>query len=147
MSEVLIVTDLGHFKAYRLVENPMESPKLELIKEQDNIEAHGRLGEKLSDEAGRFGMGGERSSLKGYGEQHNIESEIERKIIKNISNEINQIIKSENPQRWHLFAAKRINNNIITLLNKEVLKKLKKNVKSDLTKLSKKELLEYLKQT
>ncbi len=143
MGEVVIVTDLGHFKAYRLVQNPLESPRLELIKEEDIIDAHGRLSEKLTDEAGRFGMGGERSSLKGYGEKHNLESEMEKKIIKSISREIIEIIKSENPERWHLSAAKTINNKILSYIDQGILRKLKKNIKADLTKLSKKELLGY----
>ncbi len=143
MKEIVIVVDLGHFKAYRLIKSPMGSPRLELIEEYDNISAHGRLSEKLSDEAGRFGMGMEKGSIKGYGEAHHLELDIQKKIIKLIVKDINALINAEKPERWYLAAPKKVNNQIVENLLTEVRETLKKNVKADLTKVKKSELLEY----
>jgi len=76
MDKIIIVADLGHFKAYRVSKKPMESARTTLIGSYDFIEAHGKLGDKLSDTAGRFGMkGGKKGAAKGYGEAHNIKTE------------------------------------------------------------------------
>jgi len=145
MGEILIVTDLGHFKAYEVIEEPMESSRLELIKEFQNIEAHKRMGEKLSDEPGRFGReqgGGQ--IIKGFGEDHNLQAETEKKLIKAIAREIDKIIKKYSCTKWHLAAEKTINNRILEGIDKDVYGYLDKNIKADLTKKGKKELLSYI---
>jgi hypothetical protein len=55
MNKIIIAVDLGHFKAYKITKNPMESTRTKLIKSYDAIDAHGKLSEKLTDNAGRFG--------------------------------------------------------------------------------------------
>lgn len=141
MKKMLIVVDLGHFKAYQVSKSPAESPKIELVKGFDTIEAHGRLREKLSDEAGRFGLSGGKKGIMGYGEPHNIGLEIRKKLIKQISDEINALILRERCSEWHLAAGKSINRQILDNLSSSVLQKLEKNLVSDLTKKHKSELL------
>jgi hypothetical protein len=55
MDKIIIITaDLGHFKAYRITKDPLEtSPIVTLIESYDSIEGHGKLGDKLSDAAGK----------------------------------------------------------------------------------------------
>ncbi len=145
MKKNIIVVDLGHFKAYRVSKNPLESVKVKLIKNYDTLEAHGRLREKLSDEAGRFGVYGGKTGIKGYGEAHNLELEIEKKLIKLIAKDINDLIKKEACKKWYLAASKKINNQIIKNLDPAIKAKLAKNVSADLTKTDKSELLSYFK--
>jgi len=145
MKKIIIVADLGHFKAYEVSRNPMESPRIELKKSYDIIEAHGRLGDKLSDGAGRFGMTGGKKGIKGYGEPHNMKLEMKRKLIKQISKEINELIKKTKPSRWHLAASKGINKQIIENLEPSVRERLDKNISADLTKKHKSEILDYFK--
>jgi hypothetical protein len=38
--------------------NPLESPKIELLKSYDAVAGHGKFGDKLTDDAGRFGFNG-----------------------------------------------------------------------------------------
>ncbi len=143
MKKIMIIVDLGHFKAYMVSKNPLESAKVDLIKNYDTIEAHLRLGEKLSDEAGRFGMNGGKKGIKGYGEPHNLELEIEKKLIKLIAKDIDDLIKKEDCKRWYLAASKKINKQIIKNLDPAIKAKLSKNVSSDLTKTKKSELLSH----
>jgi hypothetical protein len=90
MNKIIIAVDLGHFKAYKITKNPMESTRTKLIKSYDAIDAHGKLSEKLTDNAGRFGTGrGTKIEAKGYGEQHNLQTEIEKrsgKLTNRLSN-------------------------------------------------------------
>jgi len=46
---IIVVTDLGHFKAYRITQEQMESPRVTMIESYDSIEGHGKLVDKLSD--------------------------------------------------------------------------------------------------
>lgn len=145
MSEILIVTDLGTFKAYEIVKEPLQSPKLELIKAFENIPAYAKVSDIMADEAGRFGVeqyGG--GIIKGYGEKHNLEEEIKRRILKTIAEEIEKIIKEHKPKIWHFASEKTINNQLLDLLNEDTKKLISKNIKANLTKLGKKELLDYL---
>jgi hypothetical protein len=144
MNKIIIAVDLGHFKAYRITKNPMESARTKLIKSYDAIDAHGKLSEKLTDNAGRFGTGrGTKIVAKGYGEQHNLHMEIEKKLIKTIARDINEIIKKEKYPKWYLAAIRKINKQVVELLNVTVKNKLEKNITSDLTKTHTSEILSY----
>ena len=141
MNKLIIVVDLGHFKAYRVSKNILESPRIENLKSYDSIEAHGRMGEKLSDNAGSFGLLGGKKGVKGYGEPHNIKLEAKKKLIKNIVGDINSLIKKKKCNEWYLAAGKSLNKQIVDNLDPSVRTKLKKNILSDLTKKHKSELL------
>jgi len=144
MSTVIVTVDLGHFKAYRVTWDPVASPKIELIASYDSIEGHGKLSEKLSDIAGRFvGGGGEGEVAKGYGEPHNLESNIRKKLAKLIALDINALIKKEDCGRWYLVAGEKINKDIIKKLDPAAKAKLNKNISFDLTKIPKSEILSH----
>jgi hypothetical protein len=145
MNKLIIVVDLGHFKVYRVSKNILESPRIDNVKTYDNIEAHARLGEKLSDDAGRFGLLGGKKGVKGYGEPHNIKLEAKKKQIKNIANDINDLIKKRKCNEWCLAAGKNINKQILDNLAPSVRAKLIINIISDLTKKHKSELLSCFK--
>ncbi|MBI5640981.1 MAG: host attachment protein [Nitrospirae bacterium] len=144
MKKIIITVDLGHFKAYRVTKNPMESARAELIESYDSIEAHGKLSEKFSDANGRFGLsGGKNGSPTGNGEPHNTGLEMEKRHLKLISKDINTIILKEDCEKWHLAASKKINGKIVENLAPAVKARLDKNITSDLTKVGKAELLGY----
>jgi hypothetical protein len=143
---IIIVVDLGHFKAYRVTKAPMESAKTTLIESYDSIDGHGKLSDKLSDSAGRFGVGGGKNgSAKGYGEPHNLHTENEKKLIRMIAKDINSLIKRENCTKWHFASVKRINKQIVKLLHPDIKAKLDKNITSDLTNVASSEILGYFK--
>ena len=145
MNTLIIVVDLGHFKVYRVSKKILESPRIDNLKSYDNIEAHTRLGEKLSDDAGRFGLIGGKKGVKGYGEPHNMKLEAKKKQIKNITDDINILIKKKKCNEWYLAAGKSINKQILDNLDQSVRAKLKKNIISDLTKKHKTDLLSLFK--
>src|SRR5438552_846879 len=54
-NKLVVVTDLGSFKAYKLEVNGLhKTPRLELIEEFNLVEAHGKMSDRLSDLAGRY---------------------------------------------------------------------------------------------
>jgi hypothetical protein len=146
MDKVIIAVDLGHFKAYRVTKKDLESPKIQLIESYDSIEGHGKLSDKVTDKAGREGMGGGKNgAAKGYGEPHNMELEMEKKAVRLIARDINTIIKKEGAPKWYLAATKMINSQIIENLESDVKAKLDKNITSNLTKTDKTDIMKHFK--
>jgi hypothetical protein len=142
---IIIAADLGHFKAYRITKDPLEtSPGITLIESYDSIEGHGKLGDKLSDAAGRFGRGGGKEEpAKGSGERHNIELEIEKRLIKMMAKDIDTVIVSEKCDKWYLAAGEKINRQLVENLKPEVKDKLLKNITANLTNIKKSEILSH----
>lgn len=51
---VIVVTDQGNFKAYKLERTDMNTPRLTLLEEFLPVNGHGKLLDKVSDQAGRY---------------------------------------------------------------------------------------------
>jgi hypothetical protein len=146
MKTIIITVDFGHFKAYQVTEGTGKSPKIELMESYDSLEGHSKLGAKLSDIAGRFtGGGGKGEVAKGYGEPHRLKADIDRKLVKVITTDINKLIKKEDCDNWHLAAGEKINKEIIKKLDPKVKSKLHKNITADLTNIPKSKILGYFK--
>ncbi|HTR44266.1 MAG TPA: host attachment protein [Thermodesulfovibrionales bacterium] len=146
MTSMIITVDLGHFKAYRVTTDSAVSPRTDLVEMHDIFEGHGKLSERLSDSAGRFrGGGGKDEFAKGYGEPHNLESEISRRVMKTIATDINRLVKREGCESWYFAAGDKINRGIIEKLDPEVKSRLRKNMPADLTKVRKSEILDHFK--
>ncbi|MHB8880251.1 MAG: host attachment protein [Thermodesulfovibrionales bacterium] len=141
MNRLIVAVDLGHFKAYRLIKEPEESPRLELIESYDTLEGHGRMSEKVSDSLGRFGTGGQNGLATHSGEPHNIELENSRRAVKLIARDINSLITKTACDGWYLAAGKQINGQILGSLDSSVRAKLNKNISLDLTKVEKSAIL------
>ncbi len=144
MTMVIIAVDLGHFKAYKVGKTKLGSSKMQLIESYDSIEAHGKLLDRITDQAGRFRLGGDKggnSKAKGYGEPHNIKLEEEKRLIKLIAKDINTLIGREKCEAWCMAAPAEINSRIVENLLPDVTSKLAKNVMCNLTRSRKLEIL------
>jgi hypothetical protein len=144
MNKIVVAADLGHFRAYKLSETASGKWKTDLIRSHDSAEGQGKLSETLSDSAGRFpGGGGESEKVRGYGEPHNLETELQKKLSRRIARDINSLIKKEEYTAWCLAAPAKINGIIVSHLKPEVKTALIKNVVADLTKVKKAEIAGY----
>jgi hypothetical protein len=144
MTTIIIAVDLGHFKAYKVGKTKIGNSKMQLIESYDSVEAHGKLLDRITDQAGRFRMGGGKggtTKAKGYGEPHNMLLEEEKRLIKLIAKDINAIIGREECEAWCLAAPAEINGRILEDLLPEVKAKLGKNVTCNLTRSKKLEIL------
>jgi len=144
MDKLIIAVDLGHFKAYKVSTDSPGSPKINLVESYDSMEGHGKLGEKLSDEAGRFGVGGGKNgAAKGYGEPHNIELESEKKTARLIAKDIATILEREGIKKWWFAAGDKINSLVIENLGADIKAKMDKNITLNLTKAKKSEIMKH----
>ena len=151
---VIIVAALGELKAYRLIEttgidphetmqvshvNRMEGEKsamnLELLCDIEYVEPHTHISDEMSDKPGRFDVS--------TGEPHNMKLEKERRGVKQIAEDINDLIAKEAPEAWYLAFPKDTNHQLSDMLDAPAKQKLAKNLAADLTKVHKEELLSH----
>lgn len=138
-SKLIVVADLQHFRLFEIKKDPLDRESLELLESVDSAETHKRVSEKVSDQHGNFkGVG-----ASGFGEDHNIELEWERRRIKEIAEQISQVLQNHTHELWYFAAPKAINNQIVELLNNESKKSMKINLHSDLTNIPNNKLLEH----
>ena len=147
MDKLIIAVDFGHLRAFRVKEEPLGRGKVELIESYDSLETHGRVNEKLSDQAGRFRLSGGKGSAakaKGYGEPHNVKLEAEKRLTKLIAKEIGCILSRETSyEAWYFAAPDEINGRILEHIDPEAKTRLGKNVLANLTNSKKSDVLKY----
>ncbi|HZA38226.1 MAG TPA: host attachment protein, partial [Candidatus Baltobacteraceae bacterium] len=106
-TSLIIVTDRGSLKAYRVNETPTRGPSLQLVQAFDLTDAHGRLIDKVTDLAGRFpvtnGAGGHHGAAS-IAERTQLETETDRRIHKELADQIVKIVSSNGKEGWS-FAA------------------------------------------
>jgi hypothetical protein len=136
-SSLVIVTDRGELKAYRVNETPTRGPSLQLVQAFNITEAHGRLVDKLSDLAGRFpvtnGPGGHHGAGS-IAERTQLGTETERRIHKELADQITKIVSSNGKEGWAFAAPAEIHGAIVDLLPAAVRDRIVEHVKSDLVK-------------
>lgn len=140
----LLVADLGSFKAYRVDASRFaRGPRLELMEAFENADAHDRLGDKVSDLAGRFpkGTGPNGAGIMSQGERHNIELEQRRRLTRRLAERINTLMRRDDLDTCFFAASKEINHQIVEGLEPALRAKIELNLSADLTKVDKSRLL------
>ncbi len=146
MNTLLVVADLGGFKAFKVENNHVNrSPRLEVIDQYDNSAAHGRLVDRVSDLAGRFprGTGLKAAGAMSDGERHNIELETRKRFVRQLAQRLNTLARAQDIERCFLAASREINHQLLEELEPAVRAKIAKNVPADLTKVERADLLRH----
>jgi hypothetical protein len=144
---LVVVTDLGCFKAFKLENNhPNQSPRLELLEEFNSADAHEKLVDHVSDSSGRFPRSTGRSNATGAmsdGERHNMELERRKRLVRQLAQRLNTLARKQEIERCLLAASREINHQLLEELEPQVRAKIEKNVPADLTKLERAEVLRH----
>lgn len=134
-SSLIIVTDRGGLKAYKVNETPTRGPSLQLIQAFNTTDAHGRMGDKVTDLAGRFavsnGAGVHQASIA----ETKLETETDRRIYRELAEQIAKVVKTDGVEGWSFAAAPDIHKAIVDLLPADVRNRIVEHVKSDLVKI------------
>ncbi len=144
MNTLLVVVDLGGFKAFKLENhNSHRSPRLEFLEQFDNRAAHGRLVDRVSDLSGRFprGTGMKAGGAMSDGERHNIELETRKRFVRQLAQRLNVLARTQDVERCYLAASREINHQLLEELDPQLRAKIARNVPADLTKLERAELI------
>src|SRR5438876_11965097 len=136
-TSLIIVADRGSLKAYRVDETPTRGPSLRLIQAFDLTDAHGKLIDKVTDLAGRFpvsdGVGGRHANS--IAERTQLETETDRRIHKQLADQIVKIIDRSGKEGWSFAAPAEIHGAIGELLPRAARDRIVEHVKSDLVKI------------
>ena len=92
---LLIVTDRGGLRAFKVEPNPNRAPGLHLLDSFEAAETHGRYQDKVSDQAGRLqgGTHGAANTGGGADEHGTIDAENRRRACKHIAERINELVQ------------------------------------------------------
>jgi hypothetical protein len=135
-SSLIIVTDRGSLKAYRVDETPTRGPSLQLVQAFNITDAHGRLIDKVSDLAGRFPVSDSAGMhhKASIAERTQLETETDRRIYKQLADQIVKLVKSDGVEGWSFAAPASIHSAIVDLLPASARDRIVEHVKSDLVK-------------
>jgi hypothetical protein len=135
-ASIVITADRGSLKAYQVNATPTRGPSLQLVQAFDITDAHSRLIDKVTDFAGRFPvteMAGPHHGAASIGESK-LQTETERRINKELADQIAKIINGNGGKGWSFAAAPEIHTAIVDLLPDRVRSRIVEHVKSDLVK-------------
>lgn len=134
-TSLIIVADRGSLKAYSVDETPTRGPSLKLIQAFDLTDAHGKMSDKVTDLAGRY------AAVDGGGVHHGastgeskLETETDRRIYKQLADQIVKIIARSGKDSWSFAAPAEIHAAIVDLLPAAARNRIVEHVKSDLVK-------------
>ena len=147
VNDLVIVSSLGEMKIYKANPRDLEAEaglkpqniKLDIVNAFDYLEAHMKMQDINSDEPGQFKGGN--STMRSSGEDHNLKEKIQEDIIKAIAEDINKIVKQNNPPRIFLAISEPIFNRVEARLDNDVKNKIFKSIKKDLLKADKNKLI------
>jgi hypothetical protein len=136
-TSLIIVTDRGSLKAYKVNETPTRGPSLQLVQAFDITDAHGRLADKVTDMAGSFpvGDGGNGRHMNSVAERTQIETETDRRICRQLAEEIGKIVKEDTAIGWSFAAPAAIHATLVDLLPVAARNRIVEHVKADLVKI------------
>ena len=152
VGDIVIVADLGEMKVYKANPRDLEAEaglkpqniKLDLVNAVDYVEAHWKVKDIVTDEAGRFK--GPDGTHGGITERHGIEAKMEEDVIRAIAADIDRFVAEYNPPKYFLALPRTIFKRVWDHVGPEAQKKLFRYVEEDLTKTSKTKLPEIFKE-
>ncbi len=143
----IVLADLGHLRAFQAQKaEPGVGREFDLkeIKLAPLSHVPSATGDLVTDQAGRFATGGAPGSPRGcgmsHGEAHNLQTEDERRLIKELAGRIDAVIAKRSPARWVLAVPAAILPRIKDSLQPSSKKTLVETQAADLTKLSLKQV-------
>ena len=134
-TSLIIVTDRGSLKAYKVSETPTRGPHLQLVQAFDTTEAHGRYHDKLTDQAGAFPSGAAPGQGNSVAERTGIENENDRRLFRQLADSITEIVEREGKDGWSFAAPASIHSAVVDLLPAGLRDRIVEYVKSDLVKI------------
>jgi hypothetical protein len=149
MNKLVVVADLGTFKAFRLEQDRTNSnPRLKVVDTYENAQGDHRISRGLSDQAGQFKTGGQPSTGNtdsGTGERHNICLENDRRSVKRIAEKMSELLADGEFESCYFAASNEINREIVEHLSPEARKKIEKNLTCNLVNTPSEQVLQQFK--
>src|SRR5436309_12757815 len=134
-TSLIIVTDRGSLKAYKVSDTPTRGPSLQLVQAFDTTDAHGRYQDKLTDQAGAFPGGAAPGQMNSIAERTGIENENDRRICKQLADSIVEVVEREGKDGWSFAAPTASHSAVLDQWPPKIRDRIVEHVKSDLVKI------------
>ncbi len=153
VGDIVIVADLGEMKVYKANPRDLEAEaglkpdhiKLDLVNAIDYVEAHWKLKDIVTDEAGRFKADAGKMGASA-GERHELEKKMEEDVIRAIAADISKVVAEYNPPKYFLALPHTIFKRVMDKVEPNAKEKLFRYIEEDLTKTDKNRLPEIFKE-
>ncbi|MCL5097504.1 MAG: host attachment protein [Candidatus Omnitrophica bacterium] len=140
-AKLVIVSDLGLLKAFQLELRNEGSHRMKLLEELVLEPAHQHLTEQITDSAGRRAAPAGNMGAGTMADDHNLQLEIRRRLIKALARKIEAIAQAHPLDSLWLAVNKEIFRPISEMLPPAVLARIERQVPCDLTKLEPQDVL------
>jgi len=144
-TKLVVVADLGHFKAYRLEESPdFSRPRIKLLEDwETNVSKH--LSEEVTDQAGQFRKGSAPAGPtdRSDGEEHNLDLERRRRAVKKLAKRMDELFAPDQVEAGYLAASSEISRALLDALDERTRAKVQKTVTANLTKLNPDQVIDH----
>ncbi|MCX7866548.1 host attachment protein [Limisphaera sp. VF-2] len=138
---LVVLTDLGHFKAARFETTMRGTPRLEPL-EDTRLELYpNRVVDKVTDLAGRHAAPVQKHWGAPMADAHNLKLETRRRLVKTIAGKIVKLMQQHPDLPLWLAAPAEINHLILDELPARLRPRVEANLARDLTKASQREVL------
>ena len=140
MNVLMIVTDLGRMKAFRITrddDDPTTSPAFTDLADDDLENSHSKVSDRVTDQAGRFPTGNGGMAI---GERHNEEEEARQHQLDAIVDRIHSVASGEKTPIY-LAAPQTILGQLFDKLGADIRHRVRKDLPLDLVKAPKLDLL------
>jgi len=138
---LVVITDLGHFKAARFETTPRGTPRLEPLEDTRLDLYPNRVVHKVTDLAGRHTAPGQKRWGAPMADAHNLKLETRRRLVKTIARKIVKLLQEHPNLPLWLAAPAEINHLIVDELPATVRRRIEANLARDLTKANQREVL------
>lgn len=144
-NRMIVVANLGAFKAYKIQQDGTGSARLEEVATPDVPNEHSKRSNTLTVMEGKSAANPSNpraNATASDGEQHNMELEKRRRAIRKIAENIHRFLDDEPTRTCALAAPKEILGQIVNEVHPSLRGRLDKTLPLDLTRAPKLELLE-----
>lgn len=139
--KLLILADLGSFKAYQLATTPRGTPRLEPLENTVLTDAHQRVVDRVSDLAGRRAPPARNAAAAPVGDDHNLKLETRRRLTRQLAEHIRRLARQHPENGLWLAAPKALNRMLCETLPNGLRDRIEVNLARDLVKADPREVL------
>lgn len=140
MEKLIMIANLGRVRALKLREPGFDPQEQAHFDEESGSPFEMRpelIADVVTDQAGRFTQSGPVDQLAGmsYGEEHELEAELENRALNRIAAKINDIVAAEGYPPWRLMATQELLSHLQQALPAAARESLIRTEVGDLTKM------------
>src|SRR5262245_37943902 len=124
----VVVADRGNFKAFAIEPTQVHGPAPRLLESIEFTDARQDFSDRFSDQAGGFPNAGTQGKGNSHAERLSLETELDLRLFRQISEHLNKLLEDKNPKRWGFAAPAEINGALLERVDSKWKERLTANL-------------------